>query len=302
MTTQPSGQAGQAGQEVGFTVNDNGKVVPPLSIEPPRTHRRNTGQHSKSLKSGKDRHKQSLQSPNPDPNPNPKHIREIITMVSHDLRTPLTSIHGMLSLLSVGACGQLPPKALEAIQVAERGSTRLIALINDLLDIEMLESGQMNMDLKNGSTSALIKRSVEAVAGFASLHNIEIKVPEPEPKNDYQLYADEDRLVQVLVNLLSNAVKFAPNGSSITISVVNKGRAVEFRVSDQGPGIPSAHQGSLFQRFRKLEDITSNKLAGSGLGLAICKAIIEAHHGHIGIESNAGDGSTFWFRLPKECK
>jgi signal transduction histidine kinase len=283
--TQPSGQAGQ---EVGFSAKGNGELIPPTPIEPPRTHRKATGDPLKANKQGKDRHKQSYQSP--------KHIRDVISMVSHDLRTPLTSIHGMLALLSVGACGQLPPKALEAIRVAERGSTRLIQLVNDLLDIERLETGRLPMNLKQGSSKALIQRSVEAIIGFAAMHNIHITIP----VTDYELVADEDRLVQVLVNLLSNAVKFSPNESVIDISIVDKGQDIEFRVTDQGPGIPPTNLASLFQRFQQIENITSSKLVGSGLGLAICKAIVEAHKGQIGIESSLGNGSTFWFRLPKQ--
>jgi signal transduction histidine kinase len=289
--SQPSGQAGP---EVGFSVNGQNNQVPaePISEPPTATtshiHRRprTPAESFKPAKLGKDRHKQASQDP--------KSVRDMIAMVSHDLRTPLASIHGTLALLRLGVCGQLPPQALEAIQIAERGSTRLIKLINDLLDIEKLESGKPVISLGAGNTKTIIDKSIDAVSGLTQIFNIRIQVPE----RNFEVYADEDRIVQVLVNLLSNALKFSPNGSTVTISIRRRGNDLEFRVADQGPGIAADAQSELFKRFSQIQTVASGKLTGSGLGLVISKAIVQAHRGEIGVESKLGHGATFWFTLP----
>lgn len=221
--------------------------------------------------------------------------KELVSMVSHDLRTPLTSIQTSLALIEVGACGEIPDRVRGEIAVAERSATRLINLINDLLDIEKMEAGKLEMTLQRTQSLSIFERSVEAVTAFADQHNITIAMPEI----DYDLTADADRLVQVLVNLLSNAIKFSPDGSTIKLDVVEHNTSYEFRVSDQGPGIPSEYKDSVFERFKQVEGVSSAKLKGTGLGLAICKAIVQGHNGEIGVDSEVGQGTTFWFHVPK---
>jgi hypothetical protein len=220
--------------------------------------------------------------------------KEFVSTVSHELRTPLTSIRGSLGLLAGGALGELPAEAKEVIEIAERNTIRLISLINDILDLERLESGKLEMRFAPTLLASVLARSLEAVRAFADQQTVAL---EAGPSSAMML-ADEDRLVQVMVNLLSNAVKFSPAGSTVAIVTKETPRWVEVRVKDSGRGIPEAHLGAIFERFKQLEASDARQKGGTGLGLAICKAIIEQHQGTIGVESEEGQGSTFWFRVP----
>lgn len=221
--------------------------------------------------------------------------QEFLSMISHDLRTPLTSVGGFLTLLEKGAYGTLNSTGDQRTAAAERNVTRLISLINDLLDIEKLESGTLTMHRQQTDLSDVVARSVDAVRVFAEQHNVKLQA-EPIP---FEVFADGDRLVQVLVNLAGNAVKFAPPDSTVTIAAEDIGTAIEIKVIDHGRGIPAKFRDVIFDRYRQVEAADATKKGGTGLGLAICKAIVEQHGGKIGVESEEGKGSTFWFRLPK---
>jgi PAS domain S-box-containing protein len=220
--------------------------------------------------------------------------KEFVSMVSHELRTPLTSIRGSLGLVNVGVFGQVPQRASEAILEAEKASVRLVNLINDLLDLQKLESGQFEMHFDKVKISSVVERSLESVRGFADQHNIRIDVDAAESS----VQADEDRLVQVLVNLLSNAIKFSPAGEQVMVKVAKMDESVRFQVQDHGRGIPASHKDLIFERFQQIEQSDSREKGGTGLGLAICKEIIERHGGVIGVESVEGKGSTFWYQVP----
>jgi PAS domain S-box-containing protein len=220
--------------------------------------------------------------------------KEFVSTVSHELRTPLTSIRGSLTLLNVGALGGLPEQAKKVVGIAERNTIRLITLINDILDIEKLESGKLDMVFDTVNMSNVLDRSAEAVRAFAEQNGIRLEMM----PTTASVYADGDRLVQVLVNLVSNAVKFSPKGAAVTIVVQEVPNWVEVQVIDRGRGIPAKYKNLLFQRFQQVEASDSRKKGGTGLGLAICKGIIEAHGGNIGVESEEGKGSVFWFRIP----
>lgn len=224
--------------------------------------------------------------------------REFVAMVSHDLRTPLTSIQGFLSLVNVGMYGQLNESGQESCSIAEGNINRLIALINDLLDIEKMESGKLELTMDGVTVRSIFERTHGAVAGFADQQGIKLKVVD----SDLELEADGDRLVQVLINLVSNAVKFSPKGSAVTMSASSpdKGETIEFKVIDHGRGIPESYRETIFDRFQQVEANDAKKKGGSGLGLAICKAIVERHGGTIGVDSQEGSGSTFWFRIPAD--
>lgn len=224
--------------------------------------------------------------------------REFVAMVSHDLRTPLTSIQGFLSLVSVGVYGELNESGQENCTIAEGNISRLIALINDLLDIEKMESGKLELTISGVTAQSIFERTHQAVVGFAEQQGIEVEFV----NTDLELEADGDRLVQVLINLVSNAIKFSPKGSKVTMSSssLDRGHTVEFRVVDRGRGIPEGFRDSIFDRFQQVEAADAKKKGGSGLGLAICKAIVERHGGTIGVESTEGAGSTFWFRIPAD--
>ena len=220
--------------------------------------------------------------------------REFVSTVSHELRTPLTSIRGSLGLLRSGAVGDLPPEAGDLVAVAERNVIRLIGLINDILDLERLEDGRIELHLASVPAGGAVTRAVEAVHAFAGEQGILLE----SGPSDADVRADGDRLVQVLVNLLSNAVKFSPRGSKVSVTVTAVGDMAEFRVADRGRGIPPALRIAIFERYRQVEAGDTREKGGAGLGLAICKAIVEQHGGTIGVESEEGRGSTFWFRVP----
>ena len=221
--------------------------------------------------------------------------QEFVAMISHDLRTPLTSIQIFLNMLTRGAFGTISDSGLKKADMADRNATRLINLVNDLLDIEKLESGQLQLHCQAVTLKPVIERSVESVRGFAEQQGVTLAV---EPISDGELFADSDRLVQVVVNLLGNAVKFSPKGSVVTVST-NKGPEwLELRVTDRGRGVPAHLRETIFERFKQVEARDATEKGGTGLGLAICKAIVEQHGGQIGVESQEGQGSSFWFRLP----
>jgi PAS domain S-box-containing protein len=220
--------------------------------------------------------------------------REFVATVSHELRTPLTSIRGSLSLLSGGALGELPEEAADVVKIAERNTVRLISLINDILDLERLEVGKMEMHCEDHPVQTILNRSQEVVTAFADESGIALEIPE----SPLEVKVDADRVVQVLVNLLSNAIKFSPKGSVVRVAVAPSGELVEFKVRDEGRGIPAEHREAIFERFRQVEGSDARKKGGTGLGLAIARAIIEEHGGRIGVLSEPGKGSTFFFTVP----
>jgi signal transduction histidine kinase len=219
---------------------------------------------------------------------------EFVSMVSHDLRTPLTSILGLMDFLETGMLGELNEMGKRHVSLAEQDIERLIGLINDLLDVDRLETGSLELNITPVPLSDLLARSVAAVAGVAATRKINISVPE----TPVSVLGDNDRLVQVFVNVLSNALKFSPEGSSVEIALTDHEDAVEIRIADHGPGIAAEDLSAVFDRFKQVGDKQARK-KGTGLGLAICKAIVQQHQGEIGVESELGKGATFWVRLPK---
>jgi PAS domain S-box-containing protein len=228
--------------------------------------------------------------------------RDFVAMVSHDLRTPLTSVQGFLSLLSVDAYGSLSESGKQSLQLTESSVTRLISLVNDLLDIEKMESGMLSLQVESCSVDEIFKRSIESVKTIAEQKAISI---ESSVHSEPEVKADRDRITQVVVNLLGNAIKFSPEGSKVFLSSKDTDGSVEIDVRDFGRGVPTEMTQSIFNRFKQVEFIDEKKKGGSGLGLAISKAIVECHGGSIGVESFEATmvspdqgGSRFWFRLP----
>lgn len=220
--------------------------------------------------------------------------QQFVAMVSHDLRTPLTSIKGFLELLAGGVYGDLNETGEHRAGLAQRNITRLISLINDLLDYEKLQSGKFSLDCREIDAASPITRSIDALRFFAEKEEVAL---ETEPV-DLKAYADEERLVQVLVNLISNSVKFSPKGGKVTITAVKKENFVEFNVIDQGRGVPKNMQEAIFERFKQVKTTDATEKGGTGLGLPICKALVECHGGQIGVDSEEGKGSRFWFTVP----
>lgn len=220
--------------------------------------------------------------------------QEFVSTVSHELRTPLASIQGSLGLLATGAMGSLPKEAGEVVAIAERNVVRLLGIINDILDLERLQSGRLNMTLTPTRMSGVVDRSIEALKGFVDQKQIRFDVL----ASSGRAFVDADRIVQVLVNLLSNAAKFSPRATTVSVASMEAAGWVKVSVRDEGPGIPVLYHSSIFERFRQVTSPERPSKGGTGLGLAICKTIVEAHGGTIGVESEEGHGSTFWFHVP----
>lgn len=219
---------------------------------------------------------------------------EFISVTSHELRTPLTSIRGALGLLSAGVVGNLPDSAQRMLDVAVQSTDRLIRLINDILDLERLSSGKLSLSLKACDAAGLVSRAVEEIRGSADASEVQVRAAALEGR----VWADEDRVIQILTNLISNAIKFSPPFSTVEVSSEVEGDHVSFAVADHGTGIPGDLLETVFERFRQVDASDSRVKGGTGLGLAICRAMVEQHGGRIWADSALGAGTTFTFTLP----
>jgi PAS domain S-box-containing protein len=220
---------------------------------------------------------------------------EFIGTVSHELRTPLTAIIGALGLLSADDAPE-GASARMLLDMAYRNSERLAALINDVLDIEKLEAGMMEMQLVPTPLGPFLQSAVELNRSYADQFNVHYVLREPLPVVSVQV--DPERLMQVVTNLLSNAAKFSPSGAPVTIAAEIQGNSVRISVTDIGPGIPNAFRDRVFQKFAQSDASSTRRQGGTGLGLWICQAIIAKLDGRIGFESEPGKGATFYLELP----
>jgi PAS domain S-box-containing protein len=232
---------------------------------------------------------------------------EFVSIVSHELRTPLTSIRGSLGLLEGGVAGELPSKARELVRIARNNSDRLIRLINDILDLDKMEAGRLELRRETIEVGPLVDAVVAEMSGYAEAAGVAVAV---EVRPCEPIHGDRDRLAQVLVNLVSNAIKFSPEGERVEVrahpapshaTILGSGHGsgrIRISVTDHGPGIARADVPKLFQKFHQLDASDQRRRGGSGLGLVIAKRLVEAHHGHIGVDSEVGRGSTFYFEVP----
>ncbi|GGC68764.1 sensor histidine kinase [Undibacterium terreum] len=225
---------------------------------------------------------------------------EFISTVSHELRTPLTSIHGSLGLVLGGAGGEVADKTRQLLSIAHRNSDRLIHLINDILDMEKIEAGNMSFDFKPHRLPPLMQQALELSTFYGQQYGVRFQLIEPVP--NVEINVDSDRLIQVMINLLSNAAKFSYSGSSVEISaqlmLAERGNQVRVTVTDHGCGIPAESHGKIFQKFSQVDGSDRRKKGGTGLGLSISKSIIEKMSGCMGFVSVADQGSSFYFELP----
>jgi PAS domain S-box-containing protein len=221
---------------------------------------------------------------------------EFVSVVSHELRTPLTSIRASLGLLAGGVLTEVPDKAQRMLEIAVSNADRLTRLVNDILDIERLESGRADLHPTVCDAATLVQHAAEEMRGMAQAAGVALLV---EPSSG-QLVADADRVLQVLTNLVSNAIKFSAPGSSVRLdsSVSDSVPEVVFTVRDQGRGIAPDKLEAIFERFLQVDASDSREKGGTGLGLAICKSIVRQHGGRIWAESTPGAGSTFFVALP----
>jgi signal transduction histidine kinase len=217
---------------------------------------------------------------------------EFISIVSHELRTPLTSLRGFTELMLTRDFS--PEKQREMLSIVEKEATRLTDLINDFLDLQRIESGQPNYHLTGVDLAVILRKGISLFSNATERHTFQVQVPDELP----QVYADANRLHQVLINLLSNAVKFSPQGGTITVGARTEGQEVAVWVADQGIGIASEEFPKIFERFFRIDNRDTRHIGGTGLGLTLVKEIIAAHGGRVWVESALGQGSTFFFALP----
>ena len=221
---------------------------------------------------------------------------EFVSIVSHELRTPLTSIRGSLGLLVSGVMGEFPEKAKKLLEIANSNCERLLLLINDILDIEKIEAGKMNYQLKTIELVNLVKESIDGNKMYAEKFGVSIKlIP---PASNMSVVADPDRLMQVLANLISNACKFSPKGEPVTISMKCEKNMVRVSITDKGPGISNEFQARIFQKFSQADSSDTRGKGGTGLGLNISKTIIEKFGGSLSFTSKPNEGACFYFDLP----
>ncbi len=222
--------------------------------------------------------------------------QEFVSTVSHELRTPLTSIRGSLGLITGGAVGKISKKVQEIIDMAEKNTDRLINLVNDILDMEKIESGSLEFRFGAVDLSKLVELSIDANKGYADQYGIQFELVKTQP--DVRVRGDSDRLMQVVANLLSNAAKFSPEGGKVEIAVTRGNGRARVSVSDHGPGIPGEFHETIFAKFTQADASDTRQVGGTGLGLNISKTIIEKHGGNIDFDTEVGVGTTFYFEIP----
>lgn len=230
---------------------------------------------------------------------------EFLANMSHELRTPLNAILGMTEGLQEGVFGSVNEKQIKSLQTIERSGFHLLALINDILDIAKIESGQLELDCASTAVAPLCQSSLAFIQQQALKKHIQLDIK--LPLNLPSLFVDERRIRQVLINLLNNSVKFTLEGGRVTLEVISPNLSVEepgeddylrIAVIDTGIGIEPEHLNKLFQPFIQIDSALNRKYQGTGLGLALAKRIVELHGGQIGLTSEVGIGSCFTISLP----
>jgi len=218
--------------------------------------------------------------------------------VSHELRTPLTSIRGALGLLASGLMGDVGSKASSLLNIALSNSERLVRLVNDILDLEKMQSGRGSLSLRRCPLSDLVQQAVDSIRPVADAARVGLALD----LEAVWMEADPDRLLQVLANLLSNAIKFSPPGSLVTVQLRHDRAGTALSVVDEGRGVPVEKLESIFDRFQQVDASDSRERGGTGLGLAICRTIVEQHGGRIWAERRTGGemgaGTAFRVFLP----
>ncbi|MBI3131162.1 MAG: PAS domain S-box protein [Acidobacteria bacterium] len=223
---------------------------------------------------------------------------DFVSLVSHELRTPLTSIRGGVSLALSGAFGPIPDKVGEVLRIAQTNCDRLTRLVNDILDIQRIERGKLDLNLDDLDLGALVDQALLENRPFAEQHGVELSLRNEAP--GLALRSDPDRITQILNNLISNAVKFSPTGGRVELRIYPDATGVWVSVADQGPGIPEAFRPRMFEKFTQAGETNTREKGGSGLGLSIVKALVDLLGGRISLDPTPGVGTTFqvWFPGP----
>jgi PAS domain S-box-containing protein len=221
---------------------------------------------------------------------------EFVATVSHELRTPLTSIAGALGLLAGNAAGKLPASAKRLLTIAYTNSQRLVRLLNDILDIEKMDSGKAFFDFKRVEVLSLVDQAIEANRALAQGCGVRIRLDPASAAVD--VHADPDRLVQAVTNLLSNAIKFSPPGEEVLVAVEARNETARISVRDHGHGVPGEFKPHIFEKFAQADATDARQKGGTGLGLSIVKQIVDRLDGEVGFHDAPGGGSIFYVDLP----
>ncbi len=219
----------------------------------------------------------------------------LVSTVSHELKTPLTSVRMALHLLLEEAIGTLNPKQTELLVAARDDSERLLTMINDLLDLARLESGESKMQMEPKPAARLVQDAVNDSRDFAETHGIKLAADIEDSLPDVGV--EERQIAHVFSNFISNAAKHSPRGETVTVQARRHEGGVRFAVIDKGPGISPHNQQRVFDKFFRIPGADRN--GGAGLGLSIAREIVHAHHGSVGVKSKPGEGSEFFFILPE---
>ena len=224
-------------------------------------------------------------------------ISDFYSVVSHELRTPIAKIKSSLSVIEDGEAGPVNDSVKRFVSISRNAADTLWRLIENILDFKKLESGKFRLLRQRLQLAQLVESTVAEFEPVAHAAGLKISC---DIQDKVYVLADGQRIIQVLENFLSNAVKFTPQEGSILIRVSCKdSSSVRVEVLDSGPGISSDEMSKLFEKFQQIESPDRRARGGTGLGLAVCKAIIEAHGGSVGVDSESGKGSCFWFELEK---
>ncbi len=221
---------------------------------------------------------------------------EFVATVSHELRTPLTSINGSLGLVLNEVAGPIPEKAARMLAIAQKNCNRLILLVNDILDLEKLTSGQSRFDYVTADVGALVDQALRTTQPMADGFGVALAYDRPAEALPCRV--DVNRFQQVMANLISNATKFSPVGGQVEVATRLDGGLIIVSVTDHGSGVPVAFRSKIFTAFSQADSSSTRSKDGTGLGLKISREIVERMGGRIGFESETGKGTTFWFSLP----
>lgn len=220
--------------------------------------------------------------------------QRFMAMISHDLRTPLSVMKNYLEMTNIGLCGELNERGEHLLKVADRNATRMLSLINDLLDLEKSESGRLTLNRSAVELNEIMDQCVKSIASLALRQEVHLDLA----ATALTVFADPHRLSQVLINLVSNAIKFSPKGGTVKLWAEQKNDMAFVYVTDEGRGVPEHLKEVIFEHFHQVEVADAVDKGGSGLGLAICKVIVELHGGKVKVENNQDKGSIFSFNLP----
>ena len=222
---------------------------------------------------------------------------EFLTVVSHELQTPLTAIKGALELVMDDDTGGLSKVQRRFLETIERNTTRLIGLVGDLLDLSRLEAGRVELEQQPLDTRGLVRGAVAAVSNLFDARGtqLEVEVPESVPP----ILGDRRRVEQILTNLLANAAKYTPPGGVVQVAAYTENGHISLSVADNGPGVPDSERDIVFDKFYRGRDATTRTEPGSGLGLAIVKSLVELHGGSVRVEESVPRGARFVVVLPR---